>query len=76
MVLYMYIALGQEQITPGGQNFDASRKALSFCPFVIGFKKISLNMILYHFFFMVLYMYIAPGQGQITPGGQNLNAST
>ena len=30
MILYMYIAPGQEQTTPSGQNFDVNRKALSF----------------------------------------------
>ena len=37
MILYMYIAPGQEQTTPCGQNFDVNRKALSFL------KKISLK---------------------------------
>ena len=30
MILYMYIAPGQEQIIPGGQNFYAIRKAVFF----------------------------------------------
>ena len=30
-------------------------------------KKISLKSDFMHFFFMILYMYIAPGQGQTAP---------
>ena len=43
MILYMYIAPGQGQKTPWGQNPDVNRKALSLCPFVASFKKISLK---------------------------------
>ena len=32
-------------------------------------------MILYNFFFMILYMYIAPGQGLTTPWGQNFDVN-
>ena len=41
MLLYMYIALGQEQTTPWGQNFDDNRKAFSLCPYDASFKMIS-----------------------------------
>ena len=50
MILYMYIAPGQAQTTPRGQNFDVNRKALSLYPFVASFKEISLSLILYNFF--------------------------
>ena len=43
MILYMYIAPGQEQKTPWGQTFDVNRKSLSLRPFVASFKQISLN---------------------------------
>ena len=36
-------------------------------------KKISLKSDLCNFFFMILYMYIAPGQGQTAPRGQSFN---
>ena len=39
----MYIALGQGQTTLCGQNLDVNRKALSLCPFIASFKKISLK---------------------------------
>ena len=37
----MYIAPGQGQTTLCGQNPDVNRKALSLCPFVASFKKMS-----------------------------------
>ena len=40
MILYMYIAPGQGQTAPRGQNFDVNRKALSLYPFVASFKEI------------------------------------
>ena len=39
----MYIAPGQGQTTPWGQNFDFNKKALSLCPFIVSFKNISLK---------------------------------
>ena len=67
----MYIAPGQGQTTLCGQNSDVNRKVLSLCPFVASFKKISLKSDFLHIFACFLYMYIAPGQGQTTPWGQN-----
>ena len=53
-----------------GQSFDVNRNVLSLHSFVASFKQISLksDSIQLYNFFMILYMYIAPGQGQITPG--------
>ena len=42
--------------------------------FVASFKKISLKSDFIHFF-MILYMYKAPGQGQTAPRGQKFNAN-
>ena len=50
MISYMYIAPGQGQTVPRGQNFDVNRKALSLYPFVASFKKISLKSDFIHFF--------------------------
>ena len=75
MILYMYIASGQRQTTPWGQNFDVNRKALSLCPFVESFKKNLFEVWFYTHFFMLLYMYIAPGQGQTFPWGQHFDAN-
>ena len=46
----MYIAPGQGQTAPRGQNLDVNRKALSLYPFVASFKEISLksDFILFH----------------------------
>ena len=67
----MYTAPGQGQPTLCGQNPDVNRKALSLCPFVASLKKMSLKSEDLKKNFMFLYMYIAPGQGQTTPWGQN-----
>ena len=39
----MYIAPGQGQTAPRGQNFDVKRKALSLYLFAASFKEISLK---------------------------------
>ena len=62
----MYIAPGQGLTTPWGQHFDVNRNIFSLRSFVASFKKISLNSDLIQFFFMILYMYIALRQEQIT----------
>ena len=67
----MYIAPGQGQTMPWGLNFDPNKKALSLWPFVASFKNISFNSYFLHIFKIILYMYIAPGQGQTNPWGQN-----
>ena len=46
----MYIALGQGQTTPWGQNFNVNRKPLSLCPFVASFKEIALKSDFIHIF--------------------------
>ena len=50
MFFHMYIAPGQGQTTLRGQNSDVNRKALSLCPFVASFKKISLKSDFKHIF--------------------------
>ena len=50
--VYMYIAPGQGQTTPWGQNFGFNRKALSLCQFVASFQKISLN------FYKCIFMFL------------------
>ena len=49
MIEYMYIAPGQGQTDPRGQNFDVNRKALSLYPFVAIFKEIPLKSDFMHF---------------------------
>ena len=50
MFFHMYTAPGQGQTTLCGQNLDVNRKALSLCPFVASFKKISLKSDFIHHF--------------------------
>ena len=45
----MYIAQGQGQTSPRGQNFDVNRKALSLYPFAASFKKKYLKSIIQFF---------------------------
>ena len=71
----MDVALGQGQTTPWGQNFDVNRKALSLWSFVASFKKILLNSDFLQFFFMILWIYIALGQGQTIPCGPNFDVN-
>ena len=110
-MLYMYIAPGQGQTTPWGQNFYVNRNSLSLCPFGCQFKKILLKsdflplfmcffsnflwqqkclfslpicckfqndlfeIWFYTHFLIILYMYIAPRQGQTNPWGQNFDVN-
>ena len=64
MIEYMFIAPGQGQTAPRGQNFDVNRKALSLYPFVASFKEISLKFDFTQF----LHAY-SPGAGGIQPPG-------
>ena len=50
IILYMYIAPGQGQTKPWGQNLDDNRKLLPLQPFVASFKKKSLNSDFIHIF--------------------------
>ena len=60
---------------PLGTNFYVNRNILSLWSFVASFKKISLKSDFIQFFFMILYMYIAPGQRQTAPRGQNFEVN-
>ena len=68
MMYYLYIAPGQGQTAPRGQNFDVNRKALSLYPFVASFKEISLKSDFIQFFHDLIYVY-SPGAGGIQPPG-------
>ena len=61
--------------TPRRRNLYVSRNILSLWSFVASCKKISLKSDFMQFFFMILYMYIAPGQGQTAPRGQSFNVN-
>ena len=77
MILYMYIhvAPGQGLTTPRGRNFYVNRNILSRWSFVASCKKNLFEVWFYAIFFMILYMYIAPGQGQTAPRGQSFNVN-
>ena len=64
----MFIAPGQGQTAPRGQNFDVNRKALSLYPFVASFKEISLKSNFIPFFHDLVHAY-SPGAGGIQPPG-------
>ena len=61
--------------TPRGQNFYVNRNISSLWSFVASFKKNLFELWFYAIFFMILYMYIAPGQGQTAPRGQSINVN-
>ena len=77
MILYMYIhvAPGQGLTTPKGRNFYVNRNILSLWSFVTSFKKNLFEVWFYAIFFMILFMYIAPGQGQTAQRGQSFNVN-
>ena len=60
MLLYMYIAPGQGQTTPWGQNFDDNRKAFSLWPYIASFKMISSKSDFIHIFNDFIHVY-SPG---------------
>ena len=74
----MYIAPGQGQTAPRGQNFDVNRKALSLYPFVASFKEISLKSDFIQFFHDLMHVY-SPGaggcKGAYSPRGQSFDVN-
>ena len=64
MTLYMYIALEQGLTTPWGWNFNANRNSFSIWSFVASLITNLFEVWFYTHFSMILYMYIAPEQGQ------------
>ena len=71
----MYIATSQEQTIPREQNFDVNRNLLPIWSFATSLKKNSLKSDFMQFFFMILKMYIAPGQGLTTPWELNFDVN-
>ena len=64
----MYIAPGQGQDSPRGQNFDVNRKVLSLFSFVASFKEMSLKSDFIIFFHDLIHVY-SPGPGDIQHPG-------
>ena len=69
----MYIAPGQGQTAPRGQNLDVNRKALSLYPFVASFKEISLKSDFIHFFHDLIHH--GQGRGDTAPRGQSFDVN-
>ena len=68
MILYMYIAPGQGQTTPWGQNFDVNRNSLPLCPFVDSLKTNLFEISFFIIFICLFHMYIALGRGRQPTG--------
>ena len=75
MILFMYIAPGQGQTAPRGQNFDVNRKVLSFYPFVASFKEISLKFDFMHFFNNLTHVYRPRAREHTAPKGQSFDVN-
>ena len=69
----MYIAAGEGQTTQGTKCW-CQQKPLVTLVICHKFKKTLSSLILYTFF-MILYMYIAPGQGLTAPWEQNFDVN-
>ena len=68
MFFHKYLVQRQGQTTLCGQNSDVNRKALSLCPFVASFKKISLKSDFMNIFAFFIHVY-SPGAGADNPLG-------
>ena len=64
----MYIAAGQGQDNPRGQNVDVNRNLLSLRSFATSFKKISLKSDFVQFFHYFIHVY-SRGAGADNPLG-------
>ena len=71
----MYIAPGQGQTVPRGQNINVNRKALSLYQLAASFKEISLKSDFKQFFHDLIHVY-SPGAGGIQPPGDKVLMST
>ena len=71
----MFIAQGQGQTAPRGQNFDVNRKALSLYPFVASFKKISLKSDFIQIFHDLIHVYCRGAECR-QPSGDKVLMST
>ena len=60
---------------PKGTKFWCQQKHLIISIISYKFQNISLKSDFLYFFFMILYMYIAPWQGLTTPWGRNFDVN-
>ena len=61
--------------SPQGTKFWCQQKCLVTSYICCKFKKNVFEVWFYTIFFMILYMYIAPGQGHTAPRGQNFDVN-
>ena len=71
----MDIAAGQGQTTTGDKILMSTETSCHFAHLLQVSKNSLSSLILYNIFFMILYMYIAPGQSLTTPWGWNFNVN-
>ena len=69
MILYMYITPGQGLTTFGDEIFMSTGTSCHFGHLLQVSKTSLWSLVLYNYFFMILYTYIAPGQRQTAPHG-------
>ena len=60
---------------PSGTEFFRSTGTSCHFGHLLQVLKTCLKSDFIHFFLMILYMYIAPGQGQTTPSGQRFGVN-
>ena len=61
--------------SPQGTKFWCQQKGLITLPICCKFQRNLFEVWFYTIFFMILYMYIAPGQGQTAPRGQSFDVN-
>ena len=71
----MYIAPGQRQTAPRGQNFDVNIKALSLYRLAASFKEISLKSDFKQFFHDLIHVYSHGAGGIQPPRGQSFDVN-
>ena len=71
----MYIAPGQWQTAPRGQNFHVNKKALSLYPFIASFKEISLKSDFTQFFHDLIPVYSHGAGGHTSPRGRSFDVN-
>ena len=71
----MYIAAGQGQTTKGDKILMSTETPCHFGHLLQVLKKKLFKVWIYTFSFVILYMYIAPGQRVTTPWRRNFNVN-
>ena len=74
MFFHMYIAPGRGRQHTGDKILMTTERPFLFAH-MLQFSKWSLRNLILYIFLMILYMYIAPGQGQKTPWGQTFDVN-